>query len=207
MKRLFILFVMLSLGITSSPAQSKKAQKAAAKQLKQEVARFTSEGWTVAPGALPLSEQLSRAWDMRREFDDDGLPKYQMADAMSVAANYDAAKLQALELAKLELAGQLQNQIVAEVENEVANEQLGQEDAETITRMVMAGKNRISQSIGRVIPVVECYRTKPNKHKEVRVEIAYNSQLALELAKKSIRKQLSERGDAMLEKLDAMFEE
>lgn len=178
-----------------------KASKAASKAAKS----YAKEGWTVAPGALPLEKQLDRAYNMQYEYDENAFPKYIMAEAMSIGENYDAAKAQALELAKLNLAGQTQAEVTALIENSVANEQMKQEQAASITSTVSASKNLISQRIGRVIPVVECYRTLRNKNKEVRVQIAYNSEMALEAAKSSIRDQLREKGDALHEQLDNLL--
>jgi hypothetical protein len=93
--------------------------------------------------------------------------------------------MQALELAKQNLAGQIQTEVTALIENTVANEQLAAEQAESITRSVMASKNLISQSIGRTITVMEIYRTLSNKNKEVLVRIAYNSDMAKKAAKKA----------------------
>ena len=41
------------------------------------------------------------------------------------------------------------------------------EDAASVTQSIMGAKNLISQSIGRTIIVMECYRVKTNKNKEV----------------------------------------
>ena len=68
-----------------------------------------------------------------------------------------------------------------------------------------ASKNIISQSIGRIIPVVECYRILPNKNKEVRVQIAYNTQMAMESAKKTIRQELEKKGDKLHDQLDKVL--
>ena len=68
---------------------SEKASKAARKEAK----RLTKEGWMAAPGALPLDKQLDRSYMMQYQYDDEGFPKYIMAEAMSTAGNYDAAKM------------------------------------------------------------------------------------------------------------------
>ena len=104
--------------------------------------------------------------------------------------NYDAAKMQALELAKQNLAEQIQAELTALIETEVANEQLPAEEAASIIRTVMSGKNLISQSIGRIIPVVEVYRTLENKNKEVLVRIAYDSNYGKEAARKALEEKL-----------------
>ncbi len=178
-----------------------KASKAARKEAK----RLKKEGWTTAPGALPLDKQLDKSYLMQYEYDSDMYPKYIMGEAMSVGGNYDAAKMQALELAKQNLAGQIQTEVTALIENTVANKQLDEGDAASITQSILASKNLISQSIGRTIPVVEAYRTLPNKNKEVLVRIAYNSDMAKKVAKEAIKKDLEKRGDELHNKLDELL--
>lgn len=178
-----------------------KASKAARKEAK----RLKKEGWTTAPGALPLDKQLDKSYLMQYEYDSDMYPKYIMGEAMSVGGNYDAAKMQALELAKQNLAGQIQTEVTALIENTVANKQLDEGDAASITQSILASKNLISQSIGRTIPVVEVYRTLQNKNKEVLVRIAYNSDMAKKVAKEAIKKDLEKRGDELHNKLDELL--
>lgn len=221
MKKLVIFFSVLFLGasmlvaqdfnsaIAERKAMSKYAKselnERASKAAKKAAKSYTKEGWLVAPGHLPLEKQLDRSYEMQYEFDDLGYPKYIMSEAMSIGQNYDAAKIQAQELAKLSLAGQLQSEIVALVENEVSNEQLSQEQAASVTETVMGAKNLISQKIGRVITVIECYRDKPNKNKEVRVMIAYNTAMAMESAKNVVINELKKKGDEIHEKLDGLL--
>ncbi len=186
----------------SSKSQlNEKASKAA----RQEAKRMRKEGWQTTPGALPLDKQLDKSYMMQYEYDEDMYPKYVMGEAMSVGGNYDAAKMQALELAKQNLAGQIQTEVTALIENTVANEQLQGDEAASLTRSVMAAKNLISQSLGRTIPVVEVYRTLSNKNKEVLVRIAYNGSSAKKIAKEAIRKDLEKRGDNLHEKLDQLL--
>lgn len=182
----------------SREALKEKASKDARKEAKS----LTKEGWQAAPGALPVERQLDRSYMMQQEFDDDMFPKYLMGEGMSIGENYDGAKMQALELAKQNLAGQIQTEITALVENNVANKQLSADDAATVTQTVMGSKNFISQSIGRVINVVELYRTKKNGNKEVLVRIAYNSAMAKEAAKQAVRSDLEGKGEALIDQLD-----
>lgn len=218
----FVLFIALSI-VTSgiSFAQSAKelakerkelvkASKAelnekATKTARKEAKRLKKEGWATAPGALPLEKQLDKSYLMQYEFDEDMFPKYIMGEAMSVGGNYDAAKMQALELAKQNLAGQIQTEVTALIENTVANEQLEEEQAQSITRSVMASKNLISQSIGRTVPVMELYRTLSNKNKEVLVRIAYNSEMAKKAALKAVKEDLEKKGDELHNQLDELL--
>lgn len=177
---------------------NEKASKAARKEAK----RLSKEGWKTAPGALPLEKQIDKSYMMQYQYDADGFPQFIMAEAMSVGGNYDAAKMQALELAKQNLAGQIQTEVTALIENTVANEQMDQSEAASITRSVMAAKNLISQSIGRVVPVVEIYRSINGNNKEVLIRIAYNQDMVKSAAKRAIKKELEERGDSLHNKLD-----
>ena len=166
-------------------SRSELMQKAT-KVARKEAKKMGKEGWLIAPGALPIEKQLDKAYMMSYEYDDNMFPKYIMGEAMSIGENYDAAKMQALELAK----------------NTVANKQLSQEQAASVTQSVMASKNLISQSIGRTISVMEVYRTLANKNKEVLVRIAYNSQMAKEATKKAVREDLEKKGEKLHEDLD-----
>lgn len=177
----------------------------ASKSARKEARKYEKEGWQVAPGQLPLEKQLDRTYRMQFEFDENMYPKYMMSEAMSIGETYDAAKIQAMELAKLNLAGQMQSQVIALIDNEVSNGQLPQEEAASVTRTVVASKNMIAQKLGRVITVIECYRVKAGKNKEVRVQIACSSDMAMQSAKTAIREELAKEGEQLSSQLDAML--
>ena len=172
------------------------------KATKKEAKRLKKEGWVVSPGALPLEKQLERSYLMEFEFDENLFPKYIMANAQSIGENYDAAKPAAMSLATENLAGQIQIEVTALIENTVVNKQLAAEDAASIVETVMASKNLISQSIGRVITTVECYRVLDNKNREVMVRIAYNADMAKQAAKQAVREELKKKGENLHEQLD-----
>lgn len=185
----------------SRKALNDKTTKVARKEAK----RLKKEGWKVAPGALPMDRQLDKSYTMQYEFDDNGYPKYMMGEAFSTGENYDGAKMQAVELAKQNMAGQIQTEVTALIESQVANSQLTAQDAATITKTVMSSKNLISQSIGRTLIIVELYRELPNKNKEVLVRIAYNGELAKQAVKNAIRKGLQKEADEQSQELDKLL--
>ena len=186
--------------------QSKKElETQVSKATKKEAKRLAKEGWVVSPGALPLEKQLQRSYEMEYQYDDLGFPKYIMANAQSIAEHYDAAKTAATSLAITNLAGQIQTEVAALIENTVANQQLTAEDAVSISETVMSSKNLISQSIGRTIVVVECYRVLKNQNREVMVRIAYNGEMAKEAAKNAVREELVKKGDKLHEQLDKVL--
>lgn len=182
-----------------------RLNKKATKTARKEAKKLKREGWTNAPGALPLNKQLDKSYLMQMEYDEDMFPKYLMGEAMSIGENYDAAKMQTLELAKQNLAGQIQTEVTALIDNTVANKQLEPEDATSVVQSISAGKSLITQSIGRVITVVEIYRTVSNKNKEVLVRIAYNAAMAKAAAKNAIKENLEKRGDELHKKLDKLL--
>lgn len=177
----------------------------ASKNARKEAKRLRKEGWQTAPGALPMEKQLDKSYLMQQEYDDNLFPKYLMGEAMSIGENYDAAKMQALELAKQNLAGQIQTEVTALIENTVANKQLQPEEAASVIQSISAGKNLISQSIGRVLTVVEVYRSVSNKNKEVLVRIAYNAEMAKAAAKQTVREELEKKGQDLHNKLNQLL--
>ena len=217
MKKVLFLAMAVLVACSASFAQDaqerKEIQKMARKELaakvdkatKKEAKRLAKEGWVVSPGALPLEKQLQRSYEMEYQYDDMGFPKYIMANAQSIAEHYDAAKTAATSLAITNLAGQIQTEVTALIENTVANSQLSAEQAASISETVMSSKNLISQSIGRTIAVVECYRVLKNKNREVMVRIAYNGAMAKEAAKKAVREELVKKGENLHEQLDKVL--
>lgn len=186
-------------------ASKKDMNEKATKTARKDAKKLKKEGWITVPGALPLEKQLDKSYMMQMEYDEDMYPKYLMGEAMSIGENYDAAKMQALELAKQNLAGQIQTEVTALIENSVANKQLANEDASSLTQSIMGAKNLISQSIGRTIIVMECYRVKTNKNKEVLVRIAYNGAMAKAAAKRAIQDELKSKSEDLQKKLDQLL--
>lgn len=186
-------------------ASKKELNEKATKAARKEAKKLTKEGWKTAPGALPLDKQLDKSYLMQMQYDSDGFPAFIMAEGMSTGGNYDAAKMQALELAKQNLAGQIQTEITALIENTVANDQGEQGEAVSLTRSIMASKNLISQSIGRVVPVVETYRVVNGNNREVLMRIAYSQEAAKKVAKEAIKKELEQKGDDLHGKLDKLL--
>lgn len=221
MKKVLFLAMAMLVACSASFAQDAKEimkeRKAIQKMAKQELAakvdkatkkeakRLAKEGWVVSPGALPLEKMLQRSFEMQMQVDENLFPKFIMANAQSIAENYDAAKTAATSLAITNLAGQIQTEVTALIENTVANQQLAAEDAASISETIMSSKNLISQSIGRTIVVVECYRILPNKNREIMVRIAYNGEMAKDAAQKAVREELEKKGDDLHKQLDKVL--
>jgi len=182
----------------------KDVSSRAIRSARKEARKYKKDGYYVAPGAPLLDKQLERAWMKQYETNDKNESKYIMATGNSVAETQTAAKLQAMETAKLELAGQINTQVAALIENSIANQQLNNEEAASVTKTVAASKNLIAQEIGLIIPMVEMYK-KIGKNVEVNLRLAYNMATAFDVAKKVIRKSLEEETKIAHEKLEKLM--
>lgn len=206
MKKILLLFTILSIftfNYSNAVELSKKEIKRIEKDAKNEAKNLTEQGWLASPGAMTIQRQLEKAYTMESEKGEDGEELYVIGNGQSVAKTYDAAKKQAIEMAKQDIAGKLQTEIANMVEISVANEQLDSEDAETVTRIVSESTTFNRVNLGRLITVTELYRNiKGTKNKEVLVRVACNYNVAMNAAKSSIRKSLEERGDNIRGKLD-----
>jgi hypothetical protein len=202
-----VIFLLSSVAIAQQSEKDlkKDISEKATKEARREAKEFEKKGYSVAPGALPMEKQIERAWMRQYETDETGYPLYIVASGNSVANSQSAAKLQATEIAKLELAGSISTQVAALIETSIANEQLDRKDAESVTKTVAAAKNIIAQEIGRVIPLFEVYKEVGRNNIEANVRVAYNSQLAMESAKKVIKKKLEEETEVAHEKLEKLM--
>lgn len=176
------------------------------KEAKKMAKKYAKEGWKVTVGALPIEKQLEKSFQMQYELDlENGMPKYIKGEGKAISTSYDAAKMQAMADAKTELAGSIQTEVAAIIEERLANQELGKDEAVAVSNAVQVSKQVIAQSIGRVITVVECYRELKNKNYEVKVTIMYNGEMAAQAVKKSVKEELEKRGDELSKELDKLL--
>lgn len=176
------------------------------KEVKKMARKYAREGWKVTVGALPIEKQLEKSYTMQYELDmNNSMPKYIKGEGKAISTSYDAAKMQAMADAKTELAGNIQTEVAAIIEERLANQELGKDEAVAISNAVQVSKQVIVQSIGRVITVVECYRELKNKNYEVLVHIFYNGEMASQAIKKSVKEELEKRGDELSKELDKLL--
>lgn len=175
------------------------------KIVKKEAKALKKEGWKPAPGALPIEKQLERSYKLQYEFDEYGYPLYIYGDAQSTGASVDGAMMAATTNATTNLAGNIQTEVVALIENSVANKQLGHGEAVSIAETVMGNTNIIADKIGRVIPVIKLYREAGHKTWEARVILFYNANMAKQAVKEAIAEDLEKRGHDLVDKVNNML--
>lgn len=208
---LLALSVMLAVVITI-PANSqntksikKEVKKRAMRDARKEAKRLSKEGFNVAPGQLPMDKQIEATWIKRYESDDKGNKKWFVADARSVGETHSAAKLQAYEVAKVNLAGQIGSEIAGLIETTIANSQLNSEEAASVTETVATFKSLVGSKLGRTTTFFEADRN-VGKNSEVYVTVGYSYDSAVEMAKDLIRKELNDKAKVQSEKIDKILD-
>jgi hypothetical protein len=211
--RLFSTLLLMAMAISmSAQTESTKQQKLrkTRAELKEEVSktaqkeakRLTKEGWKVSPGALPLERQLDRSYMFQEDIDDDMNPLYILGEGRSVAENFSAAHIQAQELARLDISSKMVgSEATALIDNLVANKQLANDQAASVTTTMLENKTIYSQKLGRLQVALELNRTLKNGSKEVMVRMVTKASAVREIAKEAIRAELEKQGVQMSEEL------
>lgn len=208
---LLALSVMLAVVITM-PANSqntksikKEVKKRAMRDARKEAKKLSKDGFKVAPGQMPMDKQIEATWIKRYESDDKGNKKWFVADARSVGETHSAAKMQAYEVAKVNLAGQIGTEIAGLIETTIANAQLDAEEAASVTETVATFKSIVGSKLGRTSTFFEADRT-VGKNSEVYVTVGYSYYSAVEMAKDVIRKELKNKAKVQSEKIDKILD-
>lgn len=177
---LFLFLVMISTGTNAQIKSRKELNKErkelrdkvkdkALKKARKEAERLEKEeGWRTFPGDVPMDKMLEQSWmnqyEMRQNPDGTESNAYIWATGNGVAQTKSAAQMQAIELSKVELAGQLKTYVAALTTSNIANAQISGVDAETEQNIVQSAKSITSATLTQLKPLVLLYRTKiPNK--------------------------------------------
>lgn len=183
----------------------KELNEKVGKQAKKEGARLVKEGWETPPGDLPLKNKLDAFYIKRQESDSEGFPVWYTAFAQSTGNTQMAAKLAAIEMAKLDLSAQLASNISGLVESSLASNSISTDDATNIQKVVASSNNVISTNLARVITLVEIYKKTPEGNTQCAVHVGTNAKVAEQIAKKAIRKKLEEETNVIKENLDKIL--
>lgn len=169
LKYLMTLFVLFGLtSILCAQDLSKDEMKA----IKKEAKKLEKEGWKVKPGELPIIDQLVRSRRVQLEEDENG-EKWIIGAASSIGGIYDAARMQALTLAKTEIAGLIKTNLTFKFKEILENRQQSGEGAESMANTAMNAQGvSIDQELRNPRMLLVVYRTLENKNIEVAIRIA-----------------------------------
>lgn len=151
--------------------------------------------------------QLTTAWQKGREVDSKCKTKrYIISHGNGVSTTISAAKKQAMELAKVEVAGLIESYVTELVENAVSNKQLTRHEGVAITKVITASKNMVFQKLGQVHVLFRAYREVGNDYVEVNLMMAYDSNNLREGAKQIILNELEKETDIVKDKLEKIID-
>lgn len=173
-------------------------KESVSKDAKDEAKKFKKEGWKVKPGALPLQRQLDRSYKMMLDIDDEGQSKYVWGNKSSEGQVYDAARAQAIELAKQEVATQIASELQTEIESNVGNDQA---KLTSVAKTVEKSKGLVTANLGRLNIVVEAYKEN-KKGVEVLVRVAYDYKQVKEALIDKVREELQKESEDLLQDFD-----
>ena len=94
---------------------NRQVKDKAIRSARKEARKLAKQGYKAPVGKLPIDKQLEKAWQCQYEMDSNGYPFYFIATARTTGSNYSAAQMQAVNLAKLDLAGQIQRRFFGAV--------------------------------------------------------------------------------------------
>ena len=179
------LFMMFAV---SASVDAQELSKANQKLLKKQLKEFKAEGWKVNPGQLPLETQLTKAFTSQSEVDAMGYEVWIVGEGRSTGSVYDAARTQALTVAKGEIATKMRTDMTSTIEQDLANEQFGADEAESIAKTIVSQQGRsIDQQLNRPKTLMECWRKLPNGNTEVLIRCAISADTVSKLAKEAIK--------------------
>ena len=183
-------------------------KKEAIKDARKEAKRLKKAGYMTFIGQLPLDKQLENSWQAAYELDAYGNPYYIISTQKAVASNFTAAQLQAMNAAKTDIAGQLETRINQVIESKVTSNELARNEASSLATFVSTSKNIVSNTLGRVIKLVEIYREpKKTKNVEVQVTVAYNAEVATREALKALKQSLTAEDVELMQQIDKLVTE
>lgn len=183
----------------------KKTQKEITKDIeknsKTEAKKWKKEGYTNPIGTPSLEMQFKKSFTYQSENLESGHPKYIIGTGNATGETASAAKMQAMQAAKLSIADQISSEVALLVNSIISNQQINMEEAASVTKTMTDSKSLVAQTLGRTITLVEA--TKPvGKNINYNLVLAYDYVTAKDVAKDILRKQLEQDSKLMKETID-----
>ncbi|MBQ8674018.1 MAG: hypothetical protein IJ511_08225 [Bacteroides sp.] len=201
LKRLVVYKLSLKLTMPEpSPYELKEVNDEGLRKLaRKEAKNYAKKKWEVAPGSLPLEEQLANTYTIQRLFNDRQEPKYLTSMAICSGRTYEMARIQALELAKIELANLMESSMQTITENAVGNSLISDDEAGAVQQTMLRSRNKVMQRIGKIRIVMELHREQ-GKQKEVLLRIAYDQEECKRIALQTLSEELQQEDENLSRK-------
>lgn len=179
MRKLFVAFIFLCVWCCNAEwSGATPVGKEVAKRAKQ----YKKDGWKVFSDGQSLESQLEAAFVKELELGLDGEPKYMSVTVMADGPDLETARMKTRELAKLKFASSIGESVQAMITLKLENQQVGQNEMRSSNELVSIAKSRAVQKLGRIQPVLECWRECSDKSMEVCMIIMYDISEVVRLA-------------------------
>jgi len=203
MKKLVLSLLVLAVVLSSFAQDQKKFTFVkVSSDVKKEAKRYEKEGWAVFAGKPPIAQQLDNAFRKQSETDDNGFPKWIVANGTSKGQTEAAAMAQAPDLAKINLVSLIESNMNSVVETDVSNNQLNKDEAVSITKTIQVSTNSVSKKLGVVNPLFGIVRESKSTY-EVKIMLAYNFEMVRKLILDEMKIQFQNETDEVRKKHEA----
>ena len=203
-KKLYLIFMVafsaaMMLGCASQNQTSNQSKMK--RTVRKEMRHYEKEGWE-SPQDPPFEHQLVLAFQMTNELDEYGKKKYVIGEAMTVGETYDAARFQAMNLARLDLAGKIETEIAELIETMIDHP----ESATSLFESVVNCTNSVAQKLGRIITPVDVYRELPNGYVEVYIKAFIQHDQAINIFLETIQEEHQLDSPMLMKMLEKAFD-
>ena len=208
MKRVLMLVGLVATILFSGAAANAQmvSEKKVEKDAKKQAKVLEKEGWKVAPGHPSIEMQMLKAAKINNTLDDNFNSKFVEGSAQAVAPTYDAAKFQATELAKIDIAGKISSELAGIAKTNLGNQQIDPERAENVVKTIGAYKNYVASKLTNIISCIDMYKVNPkNGQYTVSIGVFYNKEEALNAGMKEVREQMMKESEDLANELDSLL--
>lgn len=171
------------------------------KEAKKQAKQLKKEGWQVMAGERSLEQMITNSLLYGEELmaDETGAPtkRFIIQSSMSTAATFNSGKAQAKATAVSDLAGLLQTQIAAAMQQKIDNAQTSAIDAMTVDQFNMRAKSIVEGTLTNLQPFMTIYRRLPNNNFEVQVRLAVDKKELQARLKRNMLKEMEKEGDEL----------
>lgn len=176
----------------------KKSPKMARKTAKE----WEKDGWMSMN--LPIEKQLERTWERECLYDEEGYPKYVSVTTEARGTNFSAAQMQAENVAKIRIAGNIAASVASLADIALANNETTPELTASLSKALENTKIIVAQKIGKVFTGTSVYR-QDAKGYEVRTIVLYDQRQAMKIAHEVILEELKNESDENKKQLESML--
>ena len=152
--------------------------------VEKQIKTVVKDGWKVKSGKPSMVKQLTDYYLKISELNSDGYEKWITGESISAGVSYDACKALAMTCAKEEISRKIQNDLAAQLYQELADKQITDNEIEShINHIITNNGKDLDVIISQSLPLIDMYRNTTNGNVEVMIRLAVSTDNLLTLTK------------------------